>query len=207
MVKSRKIPGPTIMRLSLYYRGLAESRKAEYISSKELSGFTGFSPEQIRQDLSYFGQFGSPGKGYDIGLLKDRIRKILGVDKRLKVVVVGTGNLGSALMRYKGFVEQGFDIINGFDIDRKKVGRIIYGKQVLHISRLRNIIGKEKVKIAVLAVPAEYANDIASKLVKCGIKAILNFAPARLRLPSGVKLLNVDLGVELERLSCMIRTL
>lgn len=205
-MKTKKIPNPTIMRLSLYYRGLAESRKSGYILSKELSALTDFSPEQIRQDLSCFGQFGIPGKGYDVNLLRNKISRILGVDKQTKVAVIGIGNLGSALIRYRGFAEQGFDIVCGFDSDRKKVGKKISGRVVRHISELCRIIRKSRVKIAILAVPAGDAQDIALKLASCGIKAILNFAPSRLKVPENVKLLNVDLGVELERLSCSIKS-
>jgi len=202
-MKSRKIPNPTIMRLSLYYRGLAESRKEGFISSRELSEVTGFSPEQIRQDFSYFGQLGYPGKGYEISLLMDKIKNILGIDKRLKVIVVGIGNLGSALMSYRGFQEQGFDIVSGFDVDPKKIGGVVSGKKVMNVSSMKKYIRKHEVKFAVLTVPSGIAHSITEQLVAGGIRAILNFTPARLKLPREVKLLNVDLGVELERLSCL----
>lgn len=195
------IPNITIRRLSLYYRALLESRKKDVISSNELSKFTGFGAAQIRRDLAYFGQFGVPGKGYDIEVLKREILRILGIDKEWRVALVGVGNLGSALLSYKGFREQGFNIVAAFDADVRKIGKTLETITIQDISELRETIKKLSIKMAIVTVPGTFAQSVINSLVKSGVKAILNFAPIRPNVPKNVELLNIDLSIELERLA------
>lgn len=196
----RKAPQVVIPRLSLYYRAILESRK-EFISSEELSKLTQFSPSQVRRDLAYFGQFGIPGIGYRTETLKSSILKILGLDREWEAVLVGVGNLGSALLSYKGFAKQGFKIAYAFDEDSRKVGIKINSITVKKMKELPKTIREKKIKIAVITVPALAAQQVADRLIDSGIKAILNFAPLRLRTPRGVTVLNIDLSIELERLA------
>lgn len=195
-----KVPQVVIPRLSLYYRAILESRK-EFVSSEELSKLTQFSSSQVRRDLAYFGQFGIPGRGYKTKILKSSILKILGLDREWKVVLVGVGNLGSALLSYKGFAKQGFKISYAFDKDKTKIGRRINSAIVKDIKNLSRLVKAKSIKIAIITVPYDNAQEVADLLVNNGIKAILNFAPVRLRLPKAVTVLNIDLSIELERLA------
>lgn len=201
MNNNRKIPDLAIPRLSLYYRALLESRKTDIISSEELANLIGVTAAQVRKDLTYFGQFGIPGKGYQVNELRTRILKILGIDRCWNVALVGMGNLGSAFLSYNGFKKQGFNITCAFDSDIRKIGRIFRGIKTQDISGLRATIKKRSIKMAIVAVPADSAQEVVDMLVKAGVKAILNFAPIRPRVPDGVQLLNIDLSIELERLA------
>ncbi len=195
------IPNATIKRLSFYYRALLESRKKDVISSSEMSRLTGFGAAQIRRDLGYFGQFGVPGKGYSIEILKDEILKILGIDKEWNVALIGVGNLGRALLSYKGFREQGFKIVAAFDNDPKKIEKSIAAIQVYDIAKLKELVSKLSIKMAIVTVGIDSAQVVINLLVKYGVKAILNFTPIRPSVPKSVELLNIDLSIELERLA------
>jgi redox-sensing transcriptional repressor len=197
----KKISPLVIPRLSLYYRALLESRKNGFISSEDLSKMTGLTSAQIRKDLGLFGQFGIPGRGYSIENLKTRILKILGTDKKYNVALVGVGNLGRALLKYKGFRRQGFNITCAFDNDCKKINKKIDGTKIEDIKNLKNSIKKKKVKIAIICVPKESAQKICNLLIDSGIRAILNFAPVRLKVSKRIECLNIDLSIELERLA------
>lgn len=196
-----KISKLVIPRLSLYYRALINNDGDEYISSEQLAKITDFSAAQIRKDLAYFGQFGRPGKGYSVEDLKRSIIKILGTDKRWSIALIGAGNLGSALISYQGFSKQGFNIICAFDKDKRKIGKNISGIKVQDIKNLKKIIKKSGIRMAILCIPGEAAQELTDMLVKAGIKAILSFAPKRISVPNGVELLNIDLSIELERLA------
>ena len=196
----RKAPQVVIPRLSLYYRAILESRK-EVISSDELSKLTQFSSAQVRRDLAYFGQFGIPGIGYETKVLKNSILKILGLGREWKVALVGVGNLGSALLSYKGFAKQGFKIFYAFDNNPRKIGKRINSAIVKDIKELSKVIKEKGIKIAILTLPYEVAQEVADRLIASGIKAILNFAPIRLRVPKKTAALNIDLSIELERLA------
>jgi len=200
-MRKKKISPLVIPRLSLYYRALLESRKSDFISSQNLSEFAGFTSAQIRKDLGFFGQFGTPGKGYSIEDLKKNILKILGTDKRYDVALVGVGNLGSALLKYKGFRRQGFNIICAFDNDSKKIGKKIDDIKIEDIKDLKDSIKKRKIKMAIICVSKDSAQEICDLLIDSGIKAILNFAPVRLKFPKKIECLNIDLSIELERLA------
>lgn len=202
-LKPIRMPAATISRLSIYSRCLAqlESSGIDTISSHELADRTGINPAQMRKDLSYFGQFGRRGVGYKTSELNKNILKILGLDHEWKVAIVGAGNLGSALSAYRGFKEHRFIISAVFDSDKSKAGRYCGNVRVSSMDEIKEVVAREGIEIAIVAVPAEAAQWVASQLVVAGLKAILNFAPATLIVPENVKLRNVDLSIELENLS------
>lgn len=200
-----KIPSPSIPRISLYYRVLLSLKDKDIISSQELSELTGCSAAQVRKDLAYFGQFGKPGSGYNVEVLKTELKNILGIDKDWDVALIGAGNLGSALLAYKGFRGQGFNIKYVFDNDRKKIGKLKQGIKVRDIQGLKKATRQIGINLAVVAVPQEAAQEVIDELALSGIKAILNFAPIRPRVSEDIKVLNIDLSTELERLSYFLQ--
>lgn len=202
-MKTLKIPEATIMRLSVYSRYLTEvdAKGIITISSGDIAEGVGVSPAQVRKDLAYFGEFGIRGVGYNVRDLHRNILKILGLNTEWSVSLVGLGNLGLALSTYRGFKNRGFTITSIFDKDPNKIGMVIDGVEVLDIDRMEEVVSKSRTKIGVITVPASYAQDIADKLVKCGVSAILNFAPIVLNVPPEVELRNVDLSVNLEVLT------
>jgi redox-sensing transcriptional repressor len=155
----------------------------------------------VRRDLAYFGQFGIPGKGYSVPELKEKILKILGIDAQWKIALIGAGNLGTALLTYKGFKERGFEIVAVFDNDKRKIGSVKQGLKIQDINRLKQIVKSEKIKMAVIALPVAPAQEVVDRVIDSGIKTILNFAPIKLKIPDSVDLLNIDMTIELERLS------
>jgi redox-sensing transcriptional repressor len=205
MIKT-KISRSVIPRLSVYYRALASYKEGGEVSSRTLSELTGFSAAQIRRDLTYFGQFGTPGRGYVVSDLKKEILKILGIDKLWNVILVGVGNLGTALLSYKGFHEQGFNITAALDSDPRKVGKKIGGIVVGRIDDLKKAIQKKNAQMAIVTVPSEAAQETINSLVEAGVKSILNFAPIRPRVPASVELINIDLSIELEKLAHFLGT-
>jgi redox-sensing transcriptional repressor len=198
-----KIPEMTIRRLSVYTRCLLQLEEdgVKTISSQDLAERFNLNSAQVRKDLAYFGEFGVRGIGYYVGGLKAELQRILGLDRTWPVALVGLGNLGSALFHYKGFARQGFRIAVVFDDDPAKAGREIDGVPIVTTRDLEREIRAHAVQIAVLAVPAESAQPVTDQLVAAGIKAVLNFAPARLRVPKDIRLKYVDLSIELETLS------
>ena len=202
-MKPLKVPEKTVTRLSIYLRCLEEleSSGITTISSKELAQRFGFNSAQVRKDLAYFGQFGVRGLGYYIAELKHNLERILGLKQDWEVALVGVGNLGSALIAYKGFQARGFRITLAFDSDPAKVGTTINEVSIQDVAKMGATLRRKKVKIAVVAVPAGVAQAAADALVEAGVTAILNFAPAQLAVPQGVKVQNVDLSVLLKTLS------
>ncbi|PIQ89350.1 MAG: redox-sensing transcriptional repressor Rex [Candidatus Omnitrophica bacterium CG11_big_fil_rev_8_21_14_0_20_42_13] len=196
-----KVPQAAVPRLSLYYRALLESRGKDYVSSDELSKLTNFTAAQVRRDLTYFGQFGTPGKGYEIEGLKKAILGILGTDKNWDVALVGAGNLGTALLSYKGFKQQGFKILSAFDNDLRKIGKTLEGITVQDISELEKTVSEQGIQIAIVATSTEGAQEVIDTLIRAGVKAILNFTPIRAQTPEEAIVLNIDLSIELERLA------
>lgn len=206
---NRKIAYSGIARLSLYYRLLASLEKTgeEIVSSENLGRKTGCTAAQVRRDLASFGSFGRPGSGYDVKGLKETISKILGKDRGWKVALVGVGNLGSALLSYDGFRPQGFHIVGAFDNDKELFGKRCGDIKIQDIRNLdRSVAYSQNIKIGIITVPAPSAQEVANKLVSCGLKAILNFAPAKLSVPKEVELQNVDLSQELDKLSYLLRS-
>jgi redox-sensing transcriptional repressor len=192
----------TVRRLSIYTRCLLQLEEdgVKTVSSQELAERFNLNSAQVRKDLAYFGEFGVRGIGYYVSGLKAELQRILGLDREWPVALVGFGNLGSALYHYKGFARQGFRIVVIFDDDPAKAGRDV-GVPVLPTSALAREVKARGVQIGILAVPAESAQTVADQLVAAGIRAILNFAPTRLRVPRDVRLKDVDLSIELETLS------
>jgi redox-sensing transcriptional repressor len=202
-MKPMKIPEKTVTRLSIYLRCLEELEAGGVtsVSSRQLAERFGLNSAQVRKDLAYFGQFGVRGLGYYIAELKHNLERILGLKQDWEVVLVGVGNLGSALIAYKGFQARGFKIGMAFDADPAKVGQVVGDVPIVEIAKLVQTVRRKKVKIAVVAVPATAAQSVADLLVEGGVTAILNFAPAQLTVPDGIKVQNVDLSVLLKTLS------
>jgi redox-sensing transcriptional repressor len=191
-------------RLSLYLRCLDELERKEVatISSHHLAELFHLSSAQIRKDLATFGGFGVRGVGYSVADLKKRLIHILGLDRDLKVIIIGAGNLGMALADYGGFNREGFRIIALFDVAPGKVGGACRnGTPILHVSELEKVARRDGVQIAVLAVPAEAVQSVAEAAVAAGIPGLLNFAPARIRVPPAVSVRNVDLKIQMESLA------
>ena len=194
----------TTNRLSVYLRCLSalEDAGARTISSQALAEQFHLNAAQIRKDLAYFGEFGVRGVGYYVRDLKRHLRQILGLDRKLRVAIMGAGNLGLALADYPGFRQEGFEISALFDTLRDKVGQQSRSGVPIHdIGDLRKIARREGIRIAVIAVPAAYAQQVLGLVVAAGIKAVLNFSPGTLQVPPDVKLKSVDLTVSLESLS------
>jgi len=196
------VPKAVVARLSLYCRELQHlvQQGQTTINSAQLGKRLGVTDAQVRKDLAYFGQFGYPGIGYRCGELVEQIRRILGTTESWSVVLVGVGNLGHALLRYRGFADQGFRIVAALDVDPQKVGQEIAGVRIGHLDRLAEVMQAHDIRIAVLAVPAPQAQRIAHQLVDAGIVGILNFAPVTLTLPEDIAVVGVDLAIELEQL-------
>ena len=194
----------TISRMSLYLRALqvlSQTQASPTISSLGLSRELNISPDQLRRDLWYFGQFGRRGVGYSVESLKKKLSQILGLNKSWNVCICGVGNLGSALLTYKGFKEQKLNIAAGFDVDPNKVNKKKSGIDIYPLQDMKKVIKTKAVKIAIITTPYFAAPAIMQKLISCGIRAILNFAPIKLTAPAQVKLRNVDLSTELFNLT------
>ncbi len=198
-----QVPKAVVSRLSLYLRELQHLVRdgQETISSTQLGTLLGLTDAQVRKDLAYFGQFGYPGIGYRCSELIQAIKGILGTNQTWGVALVGVGNLGRALAGYRGFAQQGFNLLAAFDVDPAKVGDTVEGVPVYHHDQLPIVIQQHKIRLAVLAVPATMAQSVADTLVAAGVEGILNFAPVTLSLPKQVRVVGVDLAMELEQLS------
>ena len=191
-------------RLSVYLRCLntLDAAGVKTISSKALAEQFHLNAAQIRKDLAYFGEFGVRGVGYYVNDLKQHLRIILGLDRTVRVAILGAGNLGLALADYPGFRQEGFAIVALFDAEKRKIGRKSRGGVRIHdISEFRRLVKQEHIDIAVIAVPADSAQGVVNTAVQAGIRAVLNFSPGTLKVPPGVKLKNVDLTVSMESLS------
>jgi redox-sensing transcriptional repressor len=197
------VPKAVVSRLSRYLRELQHLLRqgSETTSSTQLGKTLGFTDAQVRKDLAYFGQFGYPGIGYRCEELIREIRQILGTDRSWPVALVGVGNLGRALLRYRGFTTQGFRITAAFDTDPSKVGVEAEGVPVHHVDRLPQVIRGQGIRLAIIAVPASEAQAVAQRLMEAGVDGLLNFAPVTLSLPGPVNIVEVDLAIELEQLS------
>jgi redox-sensing transcriptional repressor len=197
------VPKVVVSRLSLYLRELQRLQAAgqQTISSSQLGTLLGFSDAQVRKDLGFFGQFGYPGVGYRCDELIRAMRDILGTNHPWPVVMVGVGNLGQALLGYRGFGRQNFSIQAAFDADPAKVGQTIQGIRIQHIDELPDVVKEKGIRLGMIVVPAERAQEAADRLVAAGIEGIVNFAPVTLTLPPHVQSVSVDLAIELEQLS------
>jgi redox-sensing transcriptional repressor len=197
-----QVPKAVVSRLSLYLRELQHLVRDghETTSSTQLGGKLGFTDAQVRKDLAYFGQFGYPGIGYRCSELIEAIKKILGTNQAWPVAIVGLGNLGRALMGYKGFQHQGFQIVAAFDVDPAKVGQSVEGIQIFDLADVARVSKERGIRLAIIAVPGVAAQKVADALVAAGIEGILNFAPVTLN-PKQVQTIGVDLAIELEQLA------
>jgi redox-sensing transcriptional repressor len=193
--------------LSLYLRRLESllQEGAATISSSQLGASLGVSDAQVRKDLAYLGNLGLPGVGYPARDLVAAIRRTLGIDREWAVAVVGAGNLARALLRYRGFQEQGFRIVALFDADPAKIGQWVEGLQVNGPEQMAAVIKAVGAELGLVAVPSESAQGVADALVAAGIRGLLNFAPVVLRLPPSVSLVAVDLAVQLEQLAFLVQ--
>lgn len=206
MPQRRSIPRKAIYRLSVYLRCLERLKEnaIHSVSSEALATAAGVAPTQLRKDLTYFGQFGTRGLGYDVERLARKIRDTLGTTSLQPVVLVGVGNLGAALMAYRGFAPAGFEIVAGFD-ELAARRRQHLPQPILPMSRLKDFVRARHIKIAIITVPAAAAQDVANQLIKAGITGILNFAPLVLHVPEHVTVNNVNVAIELENLSYFIK--
>ena len=203
-LKELKIPEATVSRLSVYSRYLTgvEEQGIINISSGEIAEGVGGTPAQVRKDLAYFGEFGTRGVGYNVKQLNHVIMGILGLKKGWNMILIGAGNLGSALSQYRGFQARGFNIVAVFDNDMNKVGLKLNGLPIYAVNQMAEFVDKNDISIGIITVPSEYAQDIADILVETkSIKGILNFAPVVLTIPEEIEVRNVDLSVNLEVLS------
>ncbi len=200
------IPRKSIYRLSIYQRCLQRLREnqVETVSSEALARAAGVKSTQLRKDLAYFGQFGTRGLGYNVESLSRTISEVLGRTRLQPVILVGVGNLGSALLRYGGFRKEGFEIVAAFDVNpRLRVGGTSI--PVYSMDQLAEFVREHQVKMAILTVPANAAQQVTNTMVAVGIQAILNFSPTVIDVPESVVVNSVDLAVELENLSYFIR--
>jgi redox-sensing transcriptional repressor len=208
-MKFSKIPGATITRLSLYSRNLEELIRddVKVVSSEKLAERCGVNSAQIRKDLAYFGEFGVRGVGYYVRDLLFEIKKILGLNKEWNMALVGVGNLGSALIAHENFIRQGYRFVAALDVDPNKIGKkLISGLVVEHIDRLEEVVQRAGVEIGVVSAPAGRAQDVANRLIEAKVRAILNFAPVHIQVPSGFCVENVDFTVKLDNLAYHLTT-
>ncbi len=205
-MRYRKVPDETVRRLPFYLRGLLLllQHGRVGISSQELADLVGVNPWQVRKDFSHFGDFGTPGVGYDTEKLARQIKKILKLDVVQKVALVGVGNLGTAILAYPGFAMYGFDISAAFDIDPRKIGRKVNNILTEDVSKL-NTLKHRKISLAILAVPADTAQQTVDALVRAGIKGILKFSPCYITVPRKVKVISIDIATDLARLPYYMR--
>jgi len=203
-----KVSEFTVRRLSSYYRILADlaDQGIETVSSARLAELGGITSAQVRKDLSYFGNFGRRGLGYNVKELKEEIEKILGLHRRWSMALFGAGSLGHALFFHQGFRDDGFYFTHVFDVDPGKIGLHWEDVEIRPVEEAERLLRESPIDIGVVATPKEAAQGVVDLLVKLGVRGILNFAPAQLTVPPGVKLRNVNLAVALESLSFFLST-
>ncbi len=198
------IPDIVIRRLPLYARelGLLAGEGRDFISSQELGQRLGVTPAQIRKDLSYFGRFGKRGRGYEVVGLRERLRTILGLNGRVKeMVLVGVGRLGRAVLGYAGFRRGGFEVVRVFDSDPRQIGQEVDNHRVADVATLPEYLQRTRVAMGIVAVPAEAAPSVIDMLVSGGVRAILSYAPVTTSVPRGVHLRQIDPVMELESMA------
>ncbi len=203
MPRNRRISESTVRRLSVYYRLLSalEKEGKATVSSRVLAQREKLTPAQVRKDLSFFGSFGTRGLGYPVRELKEKIAKILGLNRTWSVAVAGAGNIGSALVSYKEFQKQGFLIKLIFDNDQRKIGSNHKGIVVSDVKNLREELEAHSIDIIVVAVPGSAAQGVVDEAIAAGVRAILNFAPVSLKVPEHISLRYENMSMELEQLS------
>ena len=202
------IPDIVIGRLPLYLRALTRLKQdgKAITSSQELGQHLGISSAQIRKDLSHFGGFGKQGTGYQIEFLVDKLQHVLQVDQEWPIAVIGAGHLGEAISNYRGFTERGFRVRWVFDQDNSKVGQPAGNLKVLHIGNFERIVRENNVQIAMLAVPAQYAQQVTDMMVAAGIRAILNYAPINIQVPENVHVQYIDPVIHMQHMTYYLGT-
>lgn len=200
MAERKSVPDPTLLRICRYLR-ILERHGEPTISSAAIAEAAGVNAAQVRKDLSFFGEFGQPGVGYDVKQLLSSLKKMMGLDREREVIVIGAGALGSALINYPGFENRGFRIVGVFDNNPAKIGHRLRGYEVMPIDRLSEVISEHNVSIGIIAVPRQSAQDVADALIEAGVYGIVNFAPVTLKVPDGVVVRSVDLTLQLETLA------
>jgi redox-sensing transcriptional repressor len=202
-----EIPRKAIYRLSVYLRCLQrlKSNAIRTVSSEALAKAAGVKSTQLRKDLTYFGQFGTRGLGYDVEQLAQMISDLLGTNSLQPVILVGVGNLGLALLTYRGFEQEGFEIVAAFDVEVRKPNKQIR-TPIYKMDRVKEFVAEHGVKMAILTVPAAAAQEVVNTLIAAGITGLLNFAPIMLHVPEDVMVNNVNLAIELENLSYFVQT-
>jgi redox-sensing transcriptional repressor len=202
-----EIPDVVIDRLPVYARALAslERQGRDVVSSQELGAQLGVTPAQIRKDLSYFGRFGKQGRGYNVKRLLEELHQILGLDRKWRMVVVGVGQLGHAVLTYAGFAPQGFHIVDAFDADPRVVGQRIGDVLVKPIEEMRQTLAGQSIDIGIVAVPAHAAQQVIDGLVECGVRAILNYAPIAPHVPSNVRVKDIDPVLSLQSMTFYLK--
>ena len=199
----KRIAESTVRRLSIYLRFLEEfeDRGLSTVSSEELARRGGTTSAQVRKDLSFFGSFGKRGLGYSVPELSAALRDILGLGREWRVVIVGAGKIGAALAQYRGFRQRGYNIIAVYDANPDKIGRSLEGIEIRDMARFEADVAAEHPEIAVIAIPGEEAQAVLDRIVRTGIRAVLNFAPVQLHAPADVTVRAVNMAMELEGLS------
>lgn len=199
---NRAIPDATVSRLPVYLRSLGDlPATQETCSSEQLASIAGVNSAQVRKDLSHLGTHGTRGVGYNVAELRAQLRQALGLTQGYSVVLIGAGNLGSALANYGGFEAWGFEVKAVLDADGDKVGRVVGGRPVEKLEDLEDIVNARGISIAIIATPASAAQDVADRVTRAGVKSILNFAPSVLQVPDEVEVRRVDLSTELQILT------
>jgi redox-sensing transcriptional repressor len=205
-IRPELIPDPAVRRLSLYLRQLEAFQRKDRrtISSKQLGESLRLTDAQVRKDLAYFGQFGHPGIGYRVDDLIAQVKRILGTDKTWNVILIGAGNLGRALIAYRGFDAKGFKLTAVLDNDPAKIGKQYGPFAIQPLESVEQVVRELSVRLAILTVPSEVAQEVADRVIAAGVRGILNFAPVSLNVPETVALNAVDLAVQLEQLSFQV---
>ena len=201
------VPEVVIQRLPLYVRVLSQYSDSDrdVISSEQLGERLQMTPAQIRKDLSYFGRFGKQGRGYDVTMLEAELRGILGLDRTWNAALVGMGRLGRAVVSYPGFAPEGFNIVAAFDANQQIVGETVADLNILPITSLSETVNKLDIKIGIVTVPIDHAQEVIDDLVNAGIKSILNYAPLSPQVPAGVIVRGIDPVLSLQSMTYYIR--
>lgn len=203
------IPEVVILRLPLYMRVLAQLQEenVEVVSSKDLGERLQVTPAQIRKDLSYFGRFGKQGRGYNVAYLHKELKSVLGLDRTWNTGVIGIGRLGRAIISYPGFRPQGFNVVAAFDSDPRQVGTTVGDLKVRDTKELEESLKELDIEIAIVAVPSAQSQQVVDRLVACGIKAILNYAPTQAHVPADVRVRNIDPVLALQTMTYHLKSL
>jgi redox-sensing transcriptional repressor len=204
---NKKIPECVCPRLSMYYRALSKTESKGTISSNELADYARVTPAQVRRDLTYFGHFGIPGKGYQVDDLRIHLLKILGMDHNWNIALIGMGVLSSALLSWNDLRKQGFNIICAFDNDIQRIGKVVEGIKVQDISELPETIKMLNIQIAVVMISDDTTSKVIELIVQEGVSAIINFSTIRHDVPEHVHMINIDLLIEMEKLSYFLTNL